>query len=100
MMASFFALFGISHELHALTPQSKMGGREKTGHIIETAITLMQQAQLPITFWLEAITTALYLINRLPNSSIDFQVPFHVLYNKAPDYHLLKTFYCCCFPLA
>lgn len=59
---------------------------------------MLQQANLPITFWLEAITTALYLINRLPNSSIHFQIPFHVLYKTSPDYSLLKPFGCCCFP--
>lgn len=99
LMTSFFATFGILHETTCpYTPEQNGVAERKHCHIVETAITLLQQAHLPIMFWLEAITTALYLINRLPNSSVQFQVPFHVLYNKAPDYHLLKPFGCCCFP--
>lgn len=99
IMASFFAHFGILHETTCpYTPEQNGVAERKHGHIIETAISLLQQAQLPIQFWLEAITTALYLISRLPNSSIKFQVPFHVLYKKAPDYSMLKPFGCCCFP--
>lgn len=98
-MNVFFALFGIIHETSCPhTPEQNGVAERKHGHIIETAITLLQKAQLPITFWLEAITTAVYLINRLPNSSIHFQVPFHVLYKTSPDYSILKPFGCCCFP--
>lgn len=65
---------------------------------LKLLLPFLEPAQLPLKFWLEAITTTLYLINRMPNSSIDFQVPYHVLYKQAPDYTLLKPFGCCCFP--
>lgn len=99
LMSAFFALFGIKHETSCPhTPEQNGVAERKHGHILETAITLLQQAHLPIKFWMEAIITAIYLINRLPHSSIDFTVPFHALYKSSPDYSLLKPFGCCCFP--
>lgn len=41
---------------------------------------------------------AIYLLNRLPHSSLKFEVPYHKLYNIPPDYTQLKPFGCCCFP--
>lgn len=99
LMSIFFAAFGILHETTCPhTPEQNGVAERKHGHIVETAIALLQQAQLPIQFWLEAVTTAIFLINRLPNSSVNFQVPFHLLYHKSPDYHSLIPFGCCCFP--
>lgn len=37
-------------------------------------------AHMPTSFWGEAITTATYLINRVPSSSLHFQTPYHVLH--------------------
>ena len=34
---------------------------------------------MPLSYWGEALTTAAYLINRVPSSSIDFQTPFQAL---------------------
>lgn len=48
----------------------------KHRHLIETAITLLLHASLPITFWLEALTTVVYLANCLPHTSLKFQVPY------------------------
>lgn len=64
LMSAFFATFGILHETTCPhTPEQNGVAERKHCHIVETAITLLQQARLPILFWLEAITTALYLIN-------------------------------------
>jgi len=59
----------------------------KHRHIVELGLTLLHQASLPLHFWDYAFTTAVYLINRLPTVSLQFVVPFSVLFHKNPDYH-------------
>ena len=46
-----------------------------------------------------AVTSAVYLINRLPSSSINQEVPYQRLFNRLPDYKFLKVFGCACYPL-
>lgn len=70
----------------------------KHRHLIETTITLLLQAHLPSNFWLEALTTAVYLANRMPHSTLKFQVPYTLLFQSKPNYHFLKPFGCSCFP--
>lgn len=38
-------------------------------HIVETGLTLLHHASIPLTFWPEAFATAVYLINRLPKEN-------------------------------
>ncbi|WVY96579.1 hypothetical protein V8G54_028730 [Vigna mungo] len=44
------------------------------------------------------MTTATYLINRLPTPILGYQSPYSKLLNINPDYHKLKCFCCLCFP--
>ena len=49
-------------------------------------------------FWVEAFSTAVYIINLLPASTLKFKSPFEVLCCKQPDYLHLQPFGCACFP--
>jgi len=44
------------------------------------------------------MTTAAYLINRLPTPILGYQSPYAKLLKINPDYHKLKCFGCLCFP--
>jgi hypothetical protein len=59
---------------------------------------MLFHAQLPKHFWVDAFTTAVYLINRLPSSVLHMQTPFYKLYVIHPTYASLKVFGCRCFP--
>jgi len=61
-------------------------------------MTLLHQASLPIKFRDFAFQTSVYLINWLPTSSLQFQVPYIVLFHKSPDYAFLRNFGCSCYP--
>ena len=64
----------------------------KHRHIVDLGLTLLDHASLPLQFWDYAFTTAVYLINRLPTTSLNFSIPFVTLFNKDPDFQFLKTF--------
>lgn len=74
---------GIKRELSCVhTPlQNGVSGR-KHRHIVEMALTLMINNGVPKHLWVEAFTTAVYLINRLPFSVINMQSPFSSLYGR------------------
>lgn len=66
--------------------------------INNTICSLLFQAQLPPSYWVEALHAATYLLNILPSSDINTKFPFSILFNKAPIYDHLRVFRCFCFP--
>ena len=67
--------------------------------MVELGLTLLAQALLPLTYWDHAFLISVFLINRLPTSSLNFDIPFVKLYKQQPDFHFLRVFGCACFPL-
>ncbi|GJY37857.1 ribonuclease H-like domain-containing protein [Tanacetum coccineum] len=60
--------------------------------------TLLFQAHLPPSFWVEALHMATYLLNLLPSKAINNEIPFTKLFNKEPNYSRLRIFGCLCYP--
>ena len=57
---------------------------------------MLYQANMPKSFWAEAITTAAYLLNRLPSDAVH-GIPYELWYNKSltpVDLKALKPFGC------
>lgn len=88
--------FGKSWNIHVLTHDQNGAVERKHSHVVELGLTFLKQASLPLKFWDFVFTTAVYLINRLPTISLNFNVPYTVLFNKPPDYNFLKAFGCSC----
>ncbi|KAL4576526.1 hypothetical protein LXL04_012621 [Taraxacum kok-saghyz] len=80
------------------TPEQNGIDERRHRHIVETGPSLLHHAKLPLPFWSHAFQTAVHLINRLPNSSLEFKSPFEKLHNTPPTYQKLKSFGCLCFP--
>lgn len=55
---------------------------------------LLFQSHLPTSFWGDCLLTSTYLINRLPNSKLNFETPYAKLFKEPPDYGSLKAFGC------
>ncbi|XP_060971854.1 retrovirus-related Pol polyprotein from transposon RE1 isoform X2 [Cannabis sativa] len=70
----------------------------KHRHIVESGLTLLAQAAMPLHFWWEAFLTATYLLNRMPTPVLKGKSPFQCLFNSTPDYTFLRVFGCACYP--
>ena len=55
---------------------------------------MLISAGLPNAFWVEAMTTAAYLINRCPSTALNFKTPEEVWSGHPPNYSRLRTFGC------
>ena len=67
---SFCGSAGIFHHFSCPRTSQQNGIAErKHRHIVDMALTIVDQASLPFKFWPYAFTTAVFLINHLPSLS-------------------------------
>ncbi|CAL9222155.1 unnamed protein product, partial [Arabidopsis halleri] len=52
----------------------------------------------PMFYWVEAFYTANYIINLLPSSALQNNIPYELLFNKKPEYTALRVFGSACYP--
>ncbi|GJT49205.1 ribonuclease H-like domain-containing protein [Tanacetum coccineum] len=77
------------------------GKSERMLHTINNLIrTLLFQAHIPPSYWVEALNMAAHLLNILPSTAINNEIPFTKLYNQTPTYEHLRVFGCLCYPHA
>jgi len=74
---------GISHYTTAPhTPQQNGVIERRHRHFVETSLTFLHDASLPLSYWPHAFQTAAYLINRQPTPLLQNKSPFEVLFNN------------------
>lgn len=98
-LASHLASCGISHltsSPHTLEHNGYVERRHM--HIVETALSLLSHANMPLPFWTYAVSTATYLINRLPTINLQNGSPFFCIFHKTPNYNKLRSFGCLAYP--
>ncbi|KAL6330239.1 hypothetical protein AAG906_040161 [Vitis piasezkii] len=80
-------------------PRSISNGvaERKNRHLLDVVRTLMLESSVPPRFWVEALSTAVYLINRLPSPTLHLDSPYSRLFGVPPDYNSLHVFGCVCF---
>ena len=94
-----FANSGIQHLISPpYTPQHIASAERRHRHIVETGLTLLHRASLPLSLWSFAFKTAVYLINRLPTPILDHKSPFESLLHTRPNFLPLRIFGCLCYP--
>ncbi|KAM6582045.1 hypothetical protein CsatB_009047 [Cannabis sativa] len=90
---------GIIHRVSCPHSHEQNGVVErKHRHIVESGLTLLAHASMPLKYWDEAYRTSVYLINRMPTKVLNNFTPHETLFLTKPDYSALKTFGCLCFP--
>lgn len=90
---------GMSHfTTPSYTPEHNGTAERRHKHVVETGLSLFHFAGLPLHYWSHAFQMAVYLINRLPTTVLNFQTPFEKLFKIPPNYNKLKSFRCLCYP--
>lgn len=98
-MRSYLSSNGISHlTTPPHTPQHNGLSERKHRHIVETGLSLLSTAKMPLTFWPEAFATAVYLINRMTTHVLQNQSPYQKLLQTSPNFGKLRTFGSLCYP--
>ena len=67
--------------------------------MVETSLTLLHDASLPLSYWPYAFSTSTYLINKQPTPLLPNKPPFEALFHQPPNYLKLKKIGHLCFPL-
>lgn len=87
----------ISQRSCSYTPQQNGAAERKNRHLLDVVRTLLIETSIPPKFWVEALITATYLINRLPSQILGLESPYFRLHHCHPTYTNLHTFGCVCF---
>ena len=78
---SFFTEKGILHETTCpQTPQQNGVAERKNRHILEITRALLIGSCAPKTYWADAVTYAIYIMNRMPSRVLSFRTPLAVLH--------------------
>ncbi|KAK9073828.1 hypothetical protein SSX86_006422 [Deinandra increscens subsp. villosa] len=96
-MAAFCDSLGIIHEFSApYTPQQNGVAERKNRTLIETARTLLADANLPIKFWSEAVYTACYVLNHVLIVKRFNKTSYELLKGRKPNLNFFEPFGCLC----
>ena len=102
-MSKLFKSFMLQHEiLHktscADTPSQKGVAERKNIYFLKTAQALLFQMHVPKHFWVDAISTTCFLINKMSSSILNWASPYHQFFPNNLLFSIdLKVFGCTCF---
>lgn len=96
---TFLATHGIAFHLSCPYTSSQNGKAERVIHTLNDCVrSLLLHANMPLVFWVEALSTATYLLNLRPCQASALHTPFQCLLGAPPTYDHLRVFGCLCFP--
>lgn len=79
-LTEFMQSTGILHQTSCTdSPQQNGVAERKNRHLLEVTRSLLIESHSPSYLWGEALTSAVYLINRTPSSVLNFRRPLDVL---------------------
>ena len=87
---------GIVHQLTMpYTPQQNGVAERRNRTLLEMVRSMMAQANLPITYWGDALLTATFILNRVPTKSVE-TTPYELWTHRKPDLRYTQTLGLCC----
>ncbi|KAK9714933.1 hypothetical protein RND81_06G131800 [Saponaria officinalis] len=88
--SSLFLSKGIIHQRSAPgVPQQNGRVERKHRHLVETARSMMLNADLTKKFWGDSLLTATYIINKLPSAVLGWKTPYEILLGAYKLYDLV-----------
>ena len=89
---------GINREFtNPETPEQNGVAERFNRTMIESARSMLYHAKLPLSFWAEAVSTAVYIRNRSPTTSLVNKTPFECWFQKKPDVSHMRVFGSLCY---
>ncbi|XP_062224419.1 uncharacterized protein LOC133922912 [Phragmites australis] len=93
--AEYCAGRGVQHHLSAPYSPQQNGVVERRNQMVLAMVrSLLKSCGVPATFWGEAVTTAIFLLNRSSTKSVSDMTPFEAWHGRKPAVHYLRTFGC------
>jgi hypothetical protein len=94
-LGEYFANIGVKRQLTApYTPQQNGVVEWRNQIVVSMARSLLKAKGVPTRFWGEAITTAVYLLNRGVTKNVDGKTPFEAWHGHRPSIKHLCVFGC------
>lgn len=94
------ALGLVLHTTSRYTPQQNVVAKREHCSVITKACAMVVKANLPLTFWYLACSTAVFLLNRTITFTIPNRTtPFEMWYFRSPSLSHLKVFGCAAYGL-
>ncbi|GJW04555.1 ribonuclease H-like domain-containing protein [Tanacetum coccineum] len=78
----------------ARTPQQNRVVERKNRTLIEAVRTMLADSLLPTTFWVEAVSTAYYVQNRVLVTKPHNKTPYELLHSRPPSISFMRPFGC------
>jgi hypothetical protein len=76
------------------SPQQNRVDERRNQTVVGMARSLLKSMGVPAEFWGEAVSTAIYLLNRAPMKSIIGKTPYEAYYDRKPGVDHLRVFGC------
>ena len=86
---------GIRHELTVPKTPEQNGVAERLNRtLVEMARSMLLDARLPKKFWAEAVSSAVYLKNRISSKPLQDVTPYEAWHGRKPNVRHLRVFGC------
>lgn len=82
------------HKTVPFNPQQNGVIERMNRAILEKVRCMLSSSGLPKKFWAETVATACFLINRLPSSAVNFEIPEERWLGREIEYSYLRVFGC------
>lgn len=79
------------------TPQQNGVSERKNRHLAEVCGSMMHAKNVQGKYWAEAMQTAAYVINRIPQQKMNYVSPYEKLLKIKPNVSHFRVFGCVCF---